>query len=242
MALVSRLRNVLTSSGCRSSAGLFGKDLLDSFHASYGTKPDMHGTTVLCVRRADKVIIMADGQVTRGSEVVKPNVRKVRRIGDGSVIAGFAGGTADAISLFERLESRLEEHSGQLMRAAVEVAKDWRTDKYLRRLEAIMVVADKKQSLTLTGDGDILEAHDGIIAIGSGGGYALAAARALIENTDLDAHAIAKSAMTIAARYCIYTNDNFTEEWLECEEPSLEGGGSQEAGRTAGGTQGTLEV
>ncbi|KAK9841466.1 hypothetical protein WJX74_006356 [Apatococcus lobatus] len=181
-------------------------------------------TTVLCVRKDDSVVIMADGQVTRDSEVVKPNVRKTRRIGE-NVIGGFAGATADAFTLFERLEMQLEQHSGQLTRAAVELAKSWRTDKYLRRLEAVMVVADDKQSLTITGNGDVLEPHDGIIAIGSGGGYALAAARALHDIDGFDAMHIAKKAMNIAADTCIYTNHNFTTESLgpaagTTEEPS----------------------
>lgn len=167
---------------------------------------------------------MADGQVTRDSEVVKPNVRKTRRIGE-NVIGGFAGATADAFTLFERLEMQLEQHSGQLTRAAVELAKSWRTDKYLRRLEAVMVVADDKQSLTITGNGDVLEPHDGIIAIGSGGGYALAAARALHDIDGFDAMQIAKKAMDIAADTCIYTNHNFTTESIgpaaaSTEEPS----------------------
>ncbi|KAK9844015.1 hypothetical protein WJX81_001960 [Elliptochloris bilobata] len=174
-------------------------------------------TTVLCVRKGDEVVIMADGQVTKGSEIVKPNVRKVRKIGDGKAIGGFAGATADAFTLFERLEMQLEAHPGQLTRAAVELAKLWRTDKYLRRLDAVMVVADSKQSLTITGNGDVLEPHDGVIAIGSGGGYALAAARALIDLPDHSAMAIAEKAMTIAADVCIYTNHNFTTEALRSE-------------------------
>eukprot|EP00891_Asterochloris_glomerata_P002523 jgi/Astpho2/2523/Aster-04239 len=168
-----------------------------------GSALAQHSTTVLCVRKNGKVIIMADGQVTRGNEIIKPNVRKVRRIGDNKVIGGFAG-----------------EQQRQLTRAAVELAKSWRTDKFLRKLDAVMVVADSRQSLTITGNGDVLEPHDGIIAIGSGGGYALAAARALIDNPDLEAHEIAKKAMTIAADVCIYTNHNFTSEDLELEPDS----------------------
>ncbi|KAK9805959.1 hypothetical protein WJX73_008514 [Symbiochloris irregularis] len=189
-------------------------------HASplQGSKsPEIHATTVLCVRRGDQVVIMADGQVTRGSEVIKPNVRKVRRINDGRVIGGFAGATADAFTLFERLEVQLETHSGQLTRAAVELAKAWRTDKFLRRLDATMVVADARQSLTITGNGDILEPHDGIIAIGSGGPYALAAARALAQSTDLSAEEIARRAMQIAADCCIYTNHNFMLEQIQSD-------------------------
>ena len=173
------------------------------------------GTTVLCVRKGDEVVVMADGQVTMGAEVVKPNVRKVRRIGaGGNVIGGFAGATADAFTLFERLETKLEEHPGQLTRAAVELAKAWRTDKYLRRLDAVMVVADSEQSLQITGGGDVLEPHDGIIGIGSGGSYALSAARALADVPGMDAMAIAKKSMGIAADLCIYTNHNFTVETL----------------------------
>lgn len=174
----------------------------------------MIGTTVLCVRKGPTVIIIADGQVTLGSEVVKPNVRKVRRIGE-NVIGGFAGATADALTLFERLENQLEEHSGQLTRAAVELAKQWRTDKFLRRLDAVMVVADSDISLTITGNGDVLEPHDGVVAIGSGGPYAIAAARALIDLPNMDAETIALKAMKIAADSCIYTNHNFTMERIE---------------------------
>ncbi|CAL5227214.1 g10134 [Coccomyxa viridis] len=167
-------------------------------------------TTVLCVRKGDEVVLMADGQVTRNTEIVKPNVKKVRTMIDGSVIGGFAGATADAFTLFERLESQLEAHPGQLKRAAVELAKLWRLDKYLRRLDATMVVADAKESLTITGNGDVVEPHDGVVAIGSGGPYALAAARALIDLPDYDAKTIAEKAMNIAADTCIYTNHNFT--------------------------------
>ena len=192
------------------------------------------GTTVLCVRKGDEVVVMADGQVTMGAEVVKPNVRKVRRIGaGGNVIGGFAGATADAFTLFERLETKLEEHPGQLTRAAVELAKAWRTDKYLRRLDAVMVVADSEQSLQITGGGDVLEPHDGIIGIGSGGSYALSAARALADVPGMDAMAIAKKSMGIAADLCIYTNHNFTVEALpkrkddESEAEKGEDGASQ---------------
>ncbi|CAK0757493.1 hypothetical protein CVIRNUC_002544 [Coccomyxa viridis] len=175
-------------------------------------------TTVLCVRKDDEVVIMADGQVTRNTEIVKPNVKKVRTMIDGSVIGGFAGATADAFTLFERLESQLEAHPGQLKRAAVELAKLWRLDKYLRRLDATMVVADAKESLTITGNGDVVEPHDGVVAIGSGGPYALAAARALIALPDYDAKTIAEKAMTIAADTCIYTNHNFTTLSLKGED------------------------
>jgi len=173
-----------------------------------------HGTTILSVRRGGKVIIAGDGQVSMGNTVMKPNARKVRRIGDGSVIAGFAGATADAFTLFERLDAKLERHQGQLMRAAVELAKDWRTDKYLRNLEALMIVADKEVTLILTGNGDVLEPEAGIAAIGSGGNYALAAARALVDY-EPDAETVARKAMAIAAEVCVFTNDRLTIETLD---------------------------
>ncbi len=173
-----------------------------------------HGTTILCIRKDGRVVVAGDGQVTFGQTVLKSNARKVRRLGDGSVIAGFAGATADAFTLFERLEAKLEQHAGQLTRACVELAKDWRTDRYLRRLEAMMAVADAKSSLLLSGTGDVLDPEDGLIGIGSGGAYALSAARALIDRKDMDAEAIAKRAMAIAAQICIYTNDNVVIESL----------------------------
>jgi ATP-dependent HslUV protease, peptidase subunit HslV len=173
-----------------------------------------YGTTILAVRKNGKVVIAGDGQVSLGATVMKANAKKVRRIGDGQVIAGFAGSTADAFTLFERLEQKLERFPGQLTRAAVELAKDWRTDRYLRRLEALMAVADKSTSLVLTGTGDVLEPADGLIGIGSGGNYALSAARALID-MDLEAEAIARKAMKIAADICVYTNENLTIETIE---------------------------
>jgi len=173
-----------------------------------------HGTTILSLRKDGKVVIAGDGQVSFGQTVLKSNARKLRRLGNGSVVAGFAGATADALTLFERLEAKLEQHPGQLSRACVELAKDWRTDRYLRRLEAMMAVADKSVSLILSGNGDVLEPEDGIIGIGSGGSFALAAARALIDQPDLDAEAIARKAMAIAAKICIYTNENITLEIL----------------------------
>jgi ATP-dependent HslUV protease, peptidase subunit HslV len=173
-----------------------------------------HGTTILSLRKAGIVVVAGDGQVSMGQTVVKSNARKVRRLGGGSVIAGFAGTTADAITLFERLEAKLEQYSGQLTRACVELAKDWRTDRYLRRLEAMMAVADKEVSLILSGTGDVLEPEDDIIGIGSGGGYALAAARALVEIEGLDAETIVRRAMAIAAGICVYTNDRVTLEKL----------------------------
>lgn len=174
-----------------------------------------HGTTILAVRKGGKVVIAGDGQVSFGNTVMKSNARKVRRLGAGGrVIAGFAGATADAFTLFERLESKLETYPDQLVRACVELAKDWRTDRYLRRLEAMMAVADKENSLVLTGNGDVLEPEDGLIGIGSGGTYALAAARALIDVEGLEAEDIARKAMSIAAGICIYTNDKLTIETL----------------------------
>ncbi len=174
-----------------------------------------HGTTILCVRHHGKVAMAGDGQVSLGQTVVKGNARKVRRIGaGGAVLAGFAGATADAFTLLERLEAKLERFPSQLERACVELAKDWRTDRYLRRLEAMMAVADRDRSFTLTGNGDVLEPEDGVIAIGSGGNYALAAARALITVPDLTADEIARRAMTIAAEICVYTNNNIIVETL----------------------------
>jgi ATP-dependent HslUV protease subunit HslV len=173
-----------------------------------------HGTTILCLRKGDEVVIAGDGQVTMGQTIVKSNAKKLRRLGGGSVIAGFAGATADAFALFERLEAKLEQHSGQVVRACVELTKDWRTDRYLRRLEAMMAVADKDVSLILSGTGDVLEPEDGIIGIGSGGGYALAAARALIGVEGIDAETVARRAMAIAADICVYTNDKITLEKL----------------------------
>lgn len=174
------------------------------------------GTTILSIRKNGKVVIAGDGQVTMGDTVVKANARKVRKLGDGQVIAGFAGATADAFALFERLEEKLERHPGQLVRACVEMAKDWRTDRYLRKLEAMMAVADKSASLIITGTGDVLEPEDGIIAIGSGGNYALAAARGLIDQ-DLSAKKTAEKALGIAADICVYTNNNLTIEELKAE-------------------------
>ncbi len=172
-----------------------------------------HGTTILSVRKNGKVVVAGDGQVSLGQTVIKGNARKVRRIGaGGNVIVGFAGATADAFTLFERLEGKLEQHPGNLTRACVELAKDWRTDKYLRRLEAMMAVADKDVSLTLTGNGDVLEPDDGIIAIGSGGNFALSAARALSTVEGLEAEEIARRSMEIAADICVYTNRSFTIE------------------------------
>jgi ATP-dependent HslUV protease subunit HslV len=173
-----------------------------------------HGTTILSVRKGDSVVIAGDGQVSLGNTVIKSNARKVRPLGDGNVIVGFAGATADAFTLFERLEAKLEQHPGQLARACVELAKDWRTDRYLRRLEAMMAVADKDVSLVVTGTGDVLEPEDGLIGIGSGGAYALSAARALVAVDGFDAEEIARRAMKIAADICVFTNENTTIEKL----------------------------
>lgn len=175
----------------------------------------LHGTTILSVRRNGLVVIGGDGQVTMGNTVMKANARKVRRLYKDQVIAGFAGGTADAFTLFERFEGKLEKHQGHLTRSAVELAKDWRTDRILRRLEALLAVADKTASLVITGQGDVIEPEGGLIAIGSGGPYAQAAALALMENTELDARAIAERALNIAADICIYTNRNLTIEELQ---------------------------
>ena len=173
-----------------------------------------HGTTILAVRKGDRVVVAGDGQVSLGNTVIKSNARKVRRLGDGAVLAGFAGATADAFTLFERLEVKLEQHPGQLTRACVELAKDWRTDRFLRRLEAMMAVADRSVSLVLTGSGDVLEPEDGLIGIGSGGSFALAAARAMMDRTDMDAEAVARRALEIAADICVFTNRNILIESL----------------------------
>jgi len=172
-----------------------------------------HGTTILTIRKDGRVVIAGDGQVSLGATIIKANARKVRQIGKGDVIGGFAGATADAFTLFERLEAKLEQYPGQLMRACVELAKDWRTDRYLRRLEAMMIVADRETTLVLTGTGDVLEPERHVMGIGSGGNFALAAARALLDQP-LDAEEIAKKAMTIAAEICVYTNTNLVIESL----------------------------
>ncbi|HEX2480151.1 MAG TPA: ATP-dependent protease subunit HslV [Geminicoccaceae bacterium] len=174
-----------------------------------------HGTTILSVRKDGQVVVGGDGQVSLQNTILKPSARKVRRLAGGKIIAGFAGSTADALTLLDRLETKLERHPGQLMRAAVELAKDWRTDRYLRRLEAMMAVADAETSLLLTGQGDVLEPDDGLIGIGSGGPYALAAARALLDVEGLSAEAIVRKAMTIAAGICVYTNTHLSIETIE---------------------------
>jgi len=186
-------------------------DMMNNMQNSTGL---WHGTTILTVRKGGKVVIAGDGQVSLGNTVIKSNAIKVRELGTGDVIAGFAGATADAFTLFERLESKLERFPDQLKRACVELAKDWRTDRYLRRLEAMMLVADKTESLVLTGTGDVLEPTDGLMGIGSGGNFALAAARALID-TDKSAEEIARKAMAVAAEICVFTNDQLVVEILD---------------------------
>ncbi len=174
-----------------------------------------HGTTILSVRKNKEIVVGGDGQVTLGNTVMKGNAKKVRRLYNNKVLAGFAGATADAFTLFEKFEAKLEKHSGHLTRSAVELAKDWRTDKILRNLEALLVVADKDTSLTISGNGDVIEPEDNIIAIGSGGPYAQAAAKALVDNTNLSAEETVKKALEIAASICIYTNNNLTIEVLK---------------------------
>ena len=175
------------------------------------------GTTILSVRRKGKVVIGGDGQVSMGNTIMKGNARKVRRLYNDKVIAGFAGGTADAFTLFERFEGKLEQHSGNLMRAAVELAKDWRTDKILRRLEALLTVADRKVSLIITGLGDVIEPEQSLMAIGSGGPFAQAAAKALLDNSKLSAKEIVEKGLSIAADICVYTNHHFTVEEIDSE-------------------------
>jgi ATP-dependent HslUV protease subunit HslV len=176
-----------------------------------------HGTTIVSVRRGNKVVIGGDGQVSLGNTIMKGNARKVRRLYHGQVIAGFAGGTADAFTLFERFEAKLEKHQGHLTRSAVELAKDWRTDRLLRRLEALLAVADKTTSLIISGNGDVIEPEQNLIAIGSGGPFAQASAIALLENTELDARTIVEKALEIASSICVYTNDHLTIEELEID-------------------------
>ena len=183
-------------------------------HKTEHTPPSWHGTTILAVRTTSHLVMLSDGQVSMGQTVMKGNARKVRRIGKGDILAGFAGATADAFTLFERLESKLERFPGQLQRAAVELAKEWRTEKYLQKLEALLIVGDKDTTLVITGAGDVLEPEHPVVAVGSGGNYALAAARALIDYED-DAETLGRKAMQIAADICVYTNANFTVERLD---------------------------
>lgn len=179
------------------------------------TYPPIKATTILCVRKGNKVVMAGDGQVTLGHEVIKASTNKLRRLYNNKILSGFAGSTADAFSLFARFETKLEQHNGNLARAAVELTKDWRTDKVLRHLEAMLLVADKEKTFLLSGQGDVIEPDKGVAAIGSGGPFAVAAARALMENTDYDARKIAETAMTIAADICIYTNHNIVYEELD---------------------------
>lgn len=185
---------------------------------SMGNAVDWHGTTIVCVRKDGKVAMAGDGQVSQGSVVVKPNAKKIRRIGE-NILVGFAGATADAMTLLDRLEKKLEEYPGQLTRACVELAKNWRTDKYLRRLEAVLLVADANNTFELTGNGDVLEPFAGVTGVGSGGTYALAAALACMDNEKLDAEAIARRAMKIAGDICVYTNHNILVEVIDPSKP-----------------------
>ncbi len=209
---VARLR---TLTHCIAQAGIVYRRAV--MNERFSDFPGWHGTTIVSVRRSGKVVIAGDGQVSVGQTVMKSNARKVRPLGKGDVITGFAGATADAFTLFERLEQKLEQYPGQLMRASVELAKDWRTDRYLRRLEAMMIVADRANTLVLTGTGDVLEPQNHLVGIGSGGNYAMAAARALYEGTELSAEEIARRAMKIAADICVYTNDSVTVETLDAD-------------------------
>lgn len=207
--MIGRLRQSLI---LRQAAGFAMSAAMNTSASNF---PDWHGTTILAVRKNGRTVIAGDGQVSMGPTIVKGAARKVRTLANGKVLAGFAGATADALTLIERLEAKLEQYPDQLARACVELAKDWRTDRYLRRLEAMLLVADKDTILTVTGVGDVLEPEYGVAAVGSGGNYALAAARALIdENTELDAEQIARKAMKIAADICVYTNGNLTLESL----------------------------
>lgn len=179
------------------------------------TGSEMHGTTILCVRKGGDVAIAADGQISLGATIIKATARKLRTLCDGKIVAGFAGSTADALTLFERLESKLEKHSNNLMRGAVELAKDWRTDKYLRKLEAMLIIADKDNMFIISGNGDVIEPEGGVAAIGSGGMYALSAARALLTHSSLDAMEILQAAMKVAADICVYSNHNVTIEQVK---------------------------
>ncbi len=194
---------------------MFTQTQYNSMNQLHGTTIQLHGTTILSVRRGSQVALGGDGQVTLGAVVAKASARKIRRLYHEKILAGFAGGTADAFTLFERFEGKLEKHQGHLMRSAVELAKDWRTDRVLRRLEAMLIVADKETTLIITGAGDVIEPELGLAAIGSGGSYAHSAARALLENTDLEALEIVKKSLSIAGDLCVYTNQNHSIEVLE---------------------------
>jgi ATP-dependent HslUV protease subunit HslV len=199
---------------CETLRQRCGSATSDTMTISTNSEAIWHGTTILAVRKAGKLAMLSDGQVSMGQTIMKGNARKVRRIAGGDILAGFAGATADAFTLFERLEAKLERHPGQLQRAAVELAKDWRTEKYLQKLEALLIVADKDMTLVITGAGDVLEPEHEVVAVGSGGNYALAAARALYDYEDA-AEVIGRKAMQIAADICVYTNANFTIETLD---------------------------
>jgi ATP-dependent HslUV protease subunit HslV len=199
---------------------LFYRSMVNQNKVNKGMSVEQyHGTTILSVRRANHVVLGGDGQVSLGPTIMKGNAKKVRRLYRDKIIAGFAGGTADAFTLFERFEAKLEKHQGLLLRAAVELAKDWRTDKMLRRLEALLSVADQSHSLIITGNGDVIEPEEGIVAIGSGGSYALAAARALVRHSTLSAKEIVEKSLKIASEICVYTNDHFTIEEILSTEP-----------------------
>ncbi len=190
--------------------------MTQSMTPDYADASQWRGTTIIAVRKGGRLVVAGDGQVSIGPTVMKGNARKVRRLAGGGVIAGFAGATADAFALFERLEAKLEQYPGQLARACVELAKDWRTDRYLRRLEAMLIVGDKTETFLLTGAGDVLEPEDGVVAVGSGGNYALSAARAIFDYEE-DPEVIARKSMEIAARICVYTNENLTVETLSAD-------------------------
>jgi len=200
-----------------ASRNLLAQNVFKQTTRSFAGLPERHGTTILCVKKDNKVVLMADGQITQGSTVVKPNAKKVRRFrsGDSDVILGFAGSTADCLALVDRLEGKLDEYPGQLQRACVELAKAWRTERYLRHLEAVLIVCDQHLCLEVTGNGDVLEPNDGIIAVGSGGHFANAAARALKDVPGMDARQIAEKAMNVAANMCVHTNHNFIIEEME---------------------------
>ncbi len=209
----------MKTAGCSSDEREGSNDLMRASRYTCGMRNgngnlQIHGTTVLCVRKEGKVVLIADGQVTMGDHVLKHTARKTRRLYNEKVVAGFAGSTADALSLFERFEGKLQEHSGNLQKASVELAKEWRKDRALRHLEALLIVADAKSTFVLSGNGDVIEPDDGLCAIGSGGTYALAASRAMIKHTKLGAKEVALEAMRIASEICIYTNENFTIEEL----------------------------
>jgi len=231
-------------------AGDYGHSYGHGHGGDSGGAPRWRATTILAVRKAGRVVVIGDGQVSLGASVVKPNARKVRRIGGGAVVVGFAGATADAFTLLERLEAKVDEFPGQLLRAGVETAKLWRTDKYLKHLEAMLIAADEHVSICLTGNGDVIEPHDGLLAIGSGGNYALAAARALVDVPGQDALAIARKAMGVAADMCVYTNHNWVIEEIEItakargesEEAAKEGdvlskGGAEGASKDGGAAE-----